>query len=307
MLNQPTVSIVIPTYNRSAKLTDAVNSALQQDHDALEIIVVDDASDDPESIDAITDDRVRLVRRAINGGVAAAQNTGLTEARGEFVAFLHSDDQLLPGSISSRLDALSSHPTALGVEAPTIRITTTGAAQVGPLLQTASFEQVLRREIRNYHISGFLFRREALEGAGGFEERLRSYEDFELLLRLRSSDEFCFVDQPACEIDQRPGDRLGESPWMAKARSTLLDLYEDELLERFGRLPDHWRHWSIQLAVDAAAGGDGPAARAELRRGCRHNRMELLRRSPLWAASYLGGTANRWVAARTRRRWSTRR
>ena len=303
-MHEPTVSIVIPTYNRSAKLTDAVESALQQDHRSLEIIVVDDASDDPESMDGSVDDRVRLVRRATNGGVAAAQNTGLKEARGDFVAFLHSDDQLLPGSISSRLDAISLHPRALGVEAPTVRLTAAGPRQAGPLLQTASFEKVLRREIRNYHISGFLFRRPALQEVGGFEERLRSYEDFELLLRLRRLGEFCFIEQPACEIDQRPGDRLAESPWMPKARSTLLDLYEDELVERFGRLPDHWRHWSIQLAVDAAASGDGPAARAELRRGCRHNPGESLRRAPLWASTYLGSAAGRWVAAKTRRRWS---
>jgi glycosyltransferase involved in cell wall biosynthesis len=305
-LHEPTVSIVIPTYNRSAKLTDAVESALQQDHDSLEVIVVDDASENPETLDGIIDSRVRLVQRATNGGVAAAQNTGLKEARGDFVTFLHSDDQLLPGSISSRLDTVSSHPRALGVEAPTVRLTAAGPHQVPPLLQTASFEQVLRREIRNYHISGFLFRRHALQEAGGFEERLRSYEDFELILRLRRSGEFCFIDQPACEIDQRPGDRLAESPWMPKARSTLLDLYEDELIERFGRLPDHWRHWSIQLAVDALANGDGATARAELRRGCRHNTGESLRRAPLWAATYLGSAASRWVAARTRRRWSVR-
>jgi glycosyltransferase involved in cell wall biosynthesis len=305
-LNTPTVSIVIPTYNRSAKLTDAVESALQQDHRSLEIIVVDDASEDGESIDGTIDDRVRLVRRVTNGGVAAAQNTGLKEARGDFVAFLHSDDQLLPGSISSRLEAISSQPMALGVEAPTVRLTAAGPNQVGPVLQTASLEQVLRREVRNYHISGFLFRRYVLEEAGGFEERLRSYEDFELILRLRRSGEFCFLDQPACEIDQRPGDRLAESPWMPKARSTLLDLYEEELIERFGRLPNHWRHWSIQLAVDAAANGDGAAARAELRRGCRHNTVELIRRTPLWAATHLGSASSRWAAAKTRKRWSLR-
>jgi glycosyltransferase involved in cell wall biosynthesis len=307
LLHTPTVSIVIPTYNRSAKLIDAVESVLHQDHDSLEIIVVDDASEVPEAIDGINDDRVRLVRRATNGGVAAAQNTGLAEARGEFVAFLHSDDRLLPGSISHRVNAISAHPSTLGVEAPTVRLTAAGPGQVGPLLRTASFEQILRREVRNYHISGFLFRRRALEEAGGFEERLRSYEDFELILRLRRSGEFCFVDLPACEIDQRPGDRLAESPWMPKARSTLLDLYEEELIERFGRLPDHWRHWSIQLAVDAAANGDGAAARAELRRGCRHNTVESLRRIPFWAATHLGSASSRRAAATTRRRWSLQR
>lgn len=307
LLHTPTVSIIIPTYNRSAKLIEAVESVLHQDHDSLEIIVVDDASEVPEAIDGINDDRVRLVHRATNGGVAAAQNTGLKEARGDFVAFVHSDDQLLPGSISSRLDAFSSHPRALGVEAPTMRLTAAGPRQAGPLLQTASFEQVLRREVRDYHISGFLFRRHVLEEAGGFDERLRSYEDFELILRLRRSGEFCFVDLPACEIDQRPGDRLAESPWMPRGRSTLLDLYEEELIERFGRLPDHWRHWSIQLAVDAAANGDGAAARAELRRGCRHNTVESLRRTPLWAATHLGSASSRWAAAKTRKRWSRRR
>lgn len=107
------VSVVIPTYNRARSIVRAVDSALAQDHPAIEVIVVDDGSTDDTaqrmSARYAGDPRVTYVRQA-NGGVCTARNAGLARARGEFVAMLDSDDLWLPGKLGLQIATLRRHP-----------------------------------------------------------------------------------------------------------------------------------------------------------------------------------------------------
>jgi glycosyltransferase involved in cell wall biosynthesis len=97
----PRFSVVIPTYGRPRYLTEAVESVLAQTVEDLECVVVDDASPDP--IDVPSDPRVRVVTRRANGGSAAARNSGLDAATGEFVAFLDDDDVFAPDRLELAL------------------------------------------------------------------------------------------------------------------------------------------------------------------------------------------------------------
>lgn len=302
----PTVTAIVPTFNRGRRLRAAVDSVLTQVFEDFELLIVDDASDDSDRPDPsdFKDDRVRVIQRETNGGVAAAQNTGLQHAEGRFVAFLHSDDTWEPHKLTAQVDAMGSAPGALAIESATIRVTDAGTRTVGPRLRGAGLDEFLARTVRNVHISGFLFRRQALVDVGGFDERLRSYEDFDMLLRLLRTGKIVFSDDPVAILDQRGADRLGESPWMARARGTLLDLYDAELIDRFGRLPDHWRDWAVQLAVAALEIGEGAEARVQLRRARAGRPIEALKRSPMWVASYLGEGVGSSVAARTRKAWT---
>jgi glycosyltransferase involved in cell wall biosynthesis len=95
-MSAPLVSVIIPTYNRAALLTEAVNSVLLQTYQNVEIIVIDDGStDNTTEVMAQYGDRVRYTRRP-NAGVNVARNLGLKQARGEFVALLDSDDLWAP-------------------------------------------------------------------------------------------------------------------------------------------------------------------------------------------------------------------
>ena len=93
----PFFSIVIPVYNRALALRPAIESVLAQSCQDFEVIVVDDGSqDDPRSVvEVFGDPRLRVIRQA-NAGGGAARNTGIDAARGDFVAFLDSDDIFLP-------------------------------------------------------------------------------------------------------------------------------------------------------------------------------------------------------------------
>ena len=92
----PRVSVVIPTYNRGNLIGQAIDSVLAQSYSDFEIIVSDDGStDDTAARVARYGDRVRYVRTA-NGGVAHARNVGTREARGDYLAYLDSDDRYYP-------------------------------------------------------------------------------------------------------------------------------------------------------------------------------------------------------------------
>ncbi|KQV33364.1 MULTISPECIES: glycosyltransferase family 2 protein [unclassified Rhizobium] len=110
------VSVILPTYNRTRTLPAAIASVLSQSYTNFELIVVDDASqEDVESlVKGIDDPRIRYIRRPVNGGAAAARNTGLSEARGQFIAFQDSDDLWLPGKLMKQVNLLSGMPRHVG-------------------------------------------------------------------------------------------------------------------------------------------------------------------------------------------------
>ena len=104
------VSVIIPTFNRSRLVAEAVASALAQEAVALEVIVVDDGSeDDTPTVLTSLGVAVRPVFQA-HAGVSAARNTGIRMARGEWLAFLDSDDLWLPQKLQKQLDFFRTHP-----------------------------------------------------------------------------------------------------------------------------------------------------------------------------------------------------
>ena len=91
----PIVSVIIPTYNRENLVSQAIQSVLNQTYRDFELIVVDDASIDntQKIVNNFNDSRIRYICHKQNAGVSVAQNTGIAKARGEYIAFLDSDDE----------------------------------------------------------------------------------------------------------------------------------------------------------------------------------------------------------------------
>jgi glycosyltransferase involved in cell wall biosynthesis len=106
-MNRPLISVVIPYHNRADVIGRAVASALRQTHSNIEVIVVDDASAAGDKLFAalgtFSDSRIRLIQHETNQGGGAARNTGVSEAKGEFVAFLDSDDEWLPTKLERQV------------------------------------------------------------------------------------------------------------------------------------------------------------------------------------------------------------
>lgn len=109
MVEKLVISVIIPTYNRANLIPRAIASVREQSYQDLEIIVVDDASEDDTArvIQQIHDYRIKYIRHQTNYGGSEARNTGIKNARGKYIAFLDSDDVWLPDKLSSQLAAIS--------------------------------------------------------------------------------------------------------------------------------------------------------------------------------------------------------
>lgn len=133
----PRVSVVIPTRNRPAVVSRAVTSALSQTFYDLEVIVVDDGSDD-ETEDVLrglasSDDRLRVLRTTGGRGAPTARNHGIDAARAELVAFLDDDDEWLPDKIALQVGELDDDPGLTLIGCHHEEVTSRGAAAyVGP-------------------------------------------------------------------------------------------------------------------------------------------------------------------------------
>ncbi|NPB08718.1 MAG: glycosyltransferase [Thermodesulfobacteria bacterium] len=209
---RPLVSVIIPTFNRAKFLKEAVQSVLDQDYRPLELIVVDDGSTD-ETARLLTSYPLRLVRRAENRGVASARNAGLRHARGEFVAFLDSDDLWLPEKIRRQVEFFLAHPEAVAVQTEEIWIRR--GRRVNPRKRHRKpsgffFDRAL--ELCLVSPSGIMLRREVLEEIGPFDEEFPVCEDYELWLRLLARYPVHLLPEPL--VVKRGGheDQLSRQP-----------------------------------------------------------------------------------------------
>lgn len=98
----PYLSVIIPVYNRERLVLRALHSVLQDPATDIEVIVIDDGSTDATvaNVQSISDPRLRLMQLQVNGGRCPARNKGVAQARGEWLVFLDSDDELIPGSLN---------------------------------------------------------------------------------------------------------------------------------------------------------------------------------------------------------------
>lgn len=146
------VSIVMPVHNVAAHLPAALGSVQRQDHRALQILVVDDASDDGTAgvaeAAAALDPRITVIRRGVRGGAYRARNDGLARAVGSFVTFHDGDDWSHPQKISLQLQALEQQPDKVACLSDWVRMRDDGmlfARQVCPLVRLNMSSLMLRR------------------------------------------------------------------------------------------------------------------------------------------------------------------
>jgi glycosyltransferase involved in cell wall biosynthesis len=201
------VSIIIPTYNRAATIADAVESALSQTYQPIEVIVVDDGSDD-DTAAALAGyaDRIRLIRQE-NAGPSAARNRGVAESSGEIVAFLDSDDTWLPEKIRKQVELMQEGGQRMNCCVCNADIRGMDGEPAGTSFGLAGLAPGVARgrwtNPAEVLAGGFLLfnqvvavRRSAFDAVGGFRPELRLLEDYELALRLAASGEWGILTEP---------------------------------------------------------------------------------------------------------------
>ncbi len=182
----PSFSVVVPCYNQARFLHTAVDSALDQSHPDVQVIVVNDgSSDETLTVAQSYGERVRLVDQE-NRGLAAARNAGLRIATGEFVNFLDADDWLDPDFLRHQAEAIQSSSSSVFVGEWTLC-----NVEAKPLTHG---EFVVPGDAYRFLLGGnrmpcqsLTARRTAVEGIGLFDESLKAYEDWDLWLRLAAA------------------------------------------------------------------------------------------------------------------------
>lgn len=191
----PLVSVIVPVFNGRDSLEPAIDSALAQTV-PLEVVVVDDGSTDGSGDIAASiaerDPRVRLIQQT-NRGLAAARNVGLRQSRGIYVAFLDADDLWLPRKLATQLPFLAEDRVVFS-DAFVMRCVSEGEERIfrpGMLDSPIDFERLLEHNL--VPILTAVVGRQLLLDVGGFDEELRSVEDWDLWLRLRLTRDVAFV------------------------------------------------------------------------------------------------------------------
>jgi len=189
------VSIIVPTFNGGSLLHTPLRSVAAQSHQDVELIIVDDGSTDgtrrmAESLARVMPIPARVVSHGRNLGLSAARNTGLAEARGEWIQFLDSDDYIAPWKISAQMHVASqAGPDVASVYSPFQTFAMTGATR--SCIDLHLFPDVERVPPVTFllhrgfvHLSATLTRRAALLGVGGFRQEAVPWEDDEIKVRM---------------------------------------------------------------------------------------------------------------------------
>ena len=307
------VSVVIPVRDHAADLR-ALLDALTHADDGIEIVVVDDGSDDPGAVVDAVAGRARLVRRAAAGGPAAARNAGWWTTATELVAFLDADVLPTPGW----LDTVRAHfaDPAVAAVAPRVRARRSGQSVLdrfeehhSPLdLGPDAGRVAPGSRVPYVPTAAIVYRREVLESCDGFDESLRYGEDVDLVWRVVAAGHTVRYE-PAAEVTHR-----NRTSWTALARQRhRYGTAAAALEERHpGAVPpvrlDGWSllAWSLPvvagrrgaLAGAAVAGATTVALGRRLRGRIDRPHVEAVRLAGLghlWAG--------RWLARATTRTW----
>lgn len=207
-LDEPMFTVVLPTYNRSGMVLDAVNSVLRQTCTDFEFIIVDDRStDDTQAVLAqIEDCRVKVVINRRSKGTAGARNTGIFLARGAWVCQVDSDD-LWPSDFLERLAiAIAGAPADVGIVYGTLEFLDTLTGRVRAIRRADKRGHVHKQLLEDHSIShcSAALSADALRAIRGYDEAFRRQSDSDLMLRL--AERYAVLPVPDLVYVVREGD-----------------------------------------------------------------------------------------------------
>ncbi|MEP9376986.1 glycosyltransferase [Aquabacter sp. CN5-332] len=252
----PRLSVVIPSRDCLAYLPDAIVSIRAQDVGAVEIVVVDDGSSDGTGAWLEATAKADPLLRPVAGpskGVAAARNLGIAAASAEIIAFLDADDQYLPGALADRLSLMEGDPSIVLTFADVMSVTPDGtlvgyqfdywplfraflAGRSGLLpLGENAFAMLLAEMVCG--TSAVITRKSALAAVGGFDERYRISEDWDLWLKLAKLGPVWCSTRRATRYLVRPG---STSRNMAELARTMREVFAANVPDP-SAVPQPWR------------------------------------------------------------------
>ena len=251
------VSIIIPTFCRPERLNDALRSVLGQNYPLKEVIVVSD--NEPGGSDAVlTADFVNKARadypnvemiyiqhtHTRNG--AAARNTGLLHARGEYICFLDDDDIYLPGRLSSSIAVLEGSPNEVGAVYCGYLGWNSADNDLARYPEGNLSREILTLDYESHylHTNTVTYKRSALDALNGFDESFMRHQDLEL--NLRFFQRFRISAAPILGVQLNPRGKLGENEVLGLARFDL----KEKFFRKFSALFQSYENQLQSLIVE---------------------------------------------------------
>lgn len=228
----PTVSVILPTYNRADILGSAVESVLEQTYEDFELLIVDDGSTDDtdDTVAAFDDPRIRYIEHDVNKGAAAARNTGIEAARGSYIAFQDSDDEWSPRKLAKQMAVFDRSPPDVGVVYTGIWRTVNGEKRYLPYPGIDPKEGDIWRSIQRQNfipVQVAVVRRKCFEQVGAFDEQTPPIDDWDLWLRIARQFEFRLVDEPLVSATVREDSISRNREAIVASRERIITKYRD--------------------------------------------------------------------------------
>jgi glycosyltransferase involved in cell wall biosynthesis len=243
--NKPTVSIIIPTYNRRQLIARSIKSVLNQTYRDFELIIVDDGSTDDTSevVAGFNDERIRYIRCEENRGEAAARNTGIKTARYDYIAYQDSDDEWLPEKLARQMELLEDAPPRLGVIYTGFWKTENHRRTYVPFSWVSQKNGDIHKELLKGNFIGspvVLIKKECFNKVGLFDENLRNLVDWEMWLRISKHYHFRCVDEPLVVAHYDLGNVSDNPGSLIDAMVLVLEKNRDEFEAEKRLLARHW-------------------------------------------------------------------
>ena len=322
------VSVIIPVYDRGMHIQLAVQSVLSQTYSDLEVVVVDDGSKDDtvcRVLDVANHDcRVRLIEHRQHKGAQAARNTGIREARGEWIAFLDSDDYWLPDSLEARLSLMGTSRTKIiyslcyclkpgnpepemlslphSIPSPSIKISRFVEDLLDPpRAPEVNFYGDIYKQLLRWPgpmFQSLLAAREAFARIGDLDESIASFQEWDTSIRLAKYYNFAFLSRPTFVYDCRNGDSISADKMRAAVG------YKQVFTKHRGPMLRLLGPWGLAAHYLQAAYRYEQAGDREKSRQCRWTAFCLCPFSRATFAKFVGESAHstlkrQWEGVRT--------
>ena len=250
------ISVIIPAHNTEQYIGTAIESCLSQTYAPSEIIVVDDGSTDCTAAKAESyPSPVRVIRLPKNIGVSGARNRGAESATGNWLAFVDSDDWILPELFERQMRCATENEHAMLIYAGFF-INMNGVETVFPFYTGPALEAQLRYRTP-FSVSSVVYRREAFDAVDGFDPTLKVAEDWDIYLRLAarfSIKSFVGVNEPLSAYRVRPGSLSADAMQLFESKISRIEsrcLYGKTGLSRIilGRKISAFHHYDSSVAL----------------------------------------------------------
>lgn len=267
------ISVIIPCYNNVDYIERSIRSVLNQTYKNIEVIVVDDGSEDNsrEVILSIRDKRLIFLRNEKNVGAGASRNRGIKRSKGDLIAFQDSDDEWLPYKLEKQLRILTESrekPDAVYSDVYFVYENKKKIIRRAPEVQKGKLinEDALDYQVHGLPLITFMVKKEKLTESGMFDENLKNLIDLDLFIRLSMKCRFYHIREPLAIYHFTHG--ISSNTYnLARSRLALLEKYLPDLQNNQKALAQQY----YNIATGFCFGGDCRKGRKYYRQSIRLN------------------------------------